>query len=108
MSDEKPNPTQRKEIELPIQWVVPDSLVARYANNLIVQHSEHEYIISFFETKPPLIVGEITKEALDSIKSIRATCVAQIIVAKDRFPGFVEAMQANIEKFQSRQKEKQD
>jgi hypothetical protein len=41
-------------ILLPIEWHVPDDLVTRYANNLLIQHTEHEFILSFFEILPPL------------------------------------------------------
>jgi hypothetical protein len=96
MADEKEKVV--KEIEVPIEWYMPESLISRYATNMIVQHSEHEFIISFFDTPPPLILSESRIEELQKIKSIRATCVAQIIVAKDRMQGFVNAMQENLGK----------
>jgi hypothetical protein len=40
---------ETSRILLPIEWHVPDELVTRYANNLLVQHTEHEFILSFFE-----------------------------------------------------------
>src|SRR6266511_1940735 len=100
MFDEKESAI--KEVEVPIEWYVPESLVSRYATNMIVQHSEHEFILSFFDTPPPLIFGESRLEELQKIKSIRATCVAQIIVAKERMSGFVNAMQENLAKTQAK------
>jgi hypothetical protein len=102
MAEEKENSI--KEIEVPIEWYVPESLVSRYATNMIVQHSEHEFILSFFDTPPPLILGESKLEDLQKIKSIRAICVAQIIVAKDRMQGFVNAMQENLAKARAKTK----
>lgn len=86
---------------IPIEWHVPESIKSVYATNIVVQHTEQEFIISFFMTKPPLIIGTVTKEVLDSLQSIRAECVAQIIVASDRMPRFVKAFQTNLETFQS-------
>lgn len=91
--DEKP-----RELELPIEWYIPESMVSQYATNMVVQHSEDEFIISFFDTKPPLIIGEPNKEVLESLKSIRAQCIARIIVSASRMPKFVSALQTNLEK----------
>jgi hypothetical protein len=99
MSEHDEPPT---EIDIPIEWYIPESLMSRYATNMIVQNSEHEYIISFFDMRPPIIIGVPPKEVLEHLKSIRATCVAQLIVAKDRMPGFVEAMQTHVTKFESK------
>jgi hypothetical protein len=89
---------QPNDLEVPIEWYVPESIISQYATNLVVQRSEHEYIISFFDTKPPLIIGVPSKEALDNLKSVRAECVARIIVAAARMPGFVKALQTNLER----------
>lgn len=80
---------QRQEIELPVEWYNPESIVSQYATNMVVQHTEHEFIISFFDVKPPLIVGAPSKEVLETLKSIRATCVARIIVREVGCPYFL-------------------
>jgi len=103
MADEKE--IEIRQVEVPIEWYVPESLVSRYATNMIVQHSEHEFILSFFETPPPLILGESRSEDLKKLKSIRATCVAQIIVARDRMPRFVDVMQENVKKARAKTEE---
>lgn len=86
-------------VRLPLEWYVPSDLVARYATNMVIQRAENEFIISFFEVKPPLILGtpESIAEQVEKMKSIRAVCVAQIIVAADKMPSFVDALQRNLE-----------
>jgi len=42
---------------LPIKWQIPEDLISRYATNLVVQHTEHEFTISFFEAEPPILLG---------------------------------------------------
>jgi hypothetical protein len=101
MSDQEELPQEARQI--PIEWHIPESITAIYATNMVVQHSEYEFIVSFFETKPPLIVGTVTKEVLDSVKSIQAECVAQIIVAAGRMPAFIKALQTNLETFNVKQ-----
>lgn len=93
---------QIQELEVPIEWNVPESIVTQYATNMIVQHLEHEFIISFFDTRPPLIIGVPSKEELASVTSIRAECIARIVVANARMPGFVNALQTNLAKWLSK------
>jgi len=84
--------------QLPIEWNIPDDLVARYATNMAVQRLENEFLISFFEIKPPIILGEPAniEEKLKELKSIRANCVAQIIVSVDKMPDFVRGLESNL------------
>lgn len=86
------------QIQIPIDWNVPDDLIARYATNMVVQKLENEFIISFFDIKQPIIIGEpaIIEEKLKELKSIRANCVAQIIVSADKMPKFVDALTYNL------------
>jgi len=87
-------------VPVPIEWCYPDSIISRYATNMLVQKSEHEYIISFFEIKPPVLLGtpeEVTAQA-SKIKSVKAECISRIIVSDDRMPDFVRVLQDNIKK----------
>lgn len=91
-------------IILPIEWHYPEGLVSRYATNIVVQHTDQEFIISFFEVLPPVVLGspEEQKAKTEQIKSVRGECVARIIISVDRMPEFVEALQNNLEKYRSR------
>jgi hypothetical protein len=70
-----------KGIVMPIDWHIPDDLQSRYATHMAVQHMEHEFLISFFELRPPMIIGqpEETLEKLKQLKSMQANCVSQIV-----------------------------
>jgi hypothetical protein len=105
MADDQPE--QSGEIELPIEWYIPDAIASTHVTNLVIQYTPSEFIVSFFEIKPPMLVGVPNKEVLESIKSIRADCVARIIVSPDRMPGFVNALQTNLENFLSNKSSKQ-
>jgi len=95
-------------ILLPIEWHVPDDLVTRYANNLLIQHTEHEFILSFFEILPPLAVGSPEEQAaqLQAIGAVRAECVARVVVSADRMGSFVEALRGSYEKYPASSGEK--
>lgn len=105
MSDQPDNTENIGAIEVPIEWYVPDSIISRYATNMVIQHTGQEFIISFFDTKPPIIVGQPTKEILDSLKSVRAECIARVIVSPTRMSQFVEALQTNLARAVSKTEE---
>lgn len=89
-----------KQLEFPIEWNIPDDIVARYATNMIIQRGENEFFISFFEVKPPLILGtpEQIEEQARNIKTVQANCVAQVIVSMDKMPSFIEALDSGYKR----------
>lgn len=93
-------PPRKSKVKLPLEWIVPENMVARYATNMVVQRLENEYLISFFEVKPPMILGEpeFIESKVNDLQSIKANCVAQIIVAENKMPGFVNAFKTNLER----------
>jgi hypothetical protein len=99
MHDQEP-----QQVAVPIDWHVPEDLACQYATNLVVQHTAHEFMISFFRLAPPLIVGttEEQKAQLEQIGYVRADCVARLIIAPGRMPEFLQVLQANLEAYQAR------
>lgn len=86
-------------ILIPVEWHVPDDLASHYATNLVVQHTEHEFNIFFYEIRPPLLIGspEEVREGLEKVELVRANCVVDCTkeredyrqqVRKDPFPPF--------------------
>jgi hypothetical protein len=77
---------------VPLLFNIPIGLSSRYAHHLLVQTTENETILSFFEVMPPLVSGtlEDIKEKLKG--GVRADCVARVTIARSRFPDFVKAM----------------
>jgi hypothetical protein len=113
MSDDiiQPADDQSKDngIGIPVEWYVPDDLPTRYATNMTLQRTEHEFVLSFYEQKIPLLFGapeDIQKRASE-ITSVRATCVSRLIIANGRFPGFVEALQQALNDFRASEAEKE-
>ena len=91
---------KREGVILQVEWNIPDDIVARYATNMLVQRGENEYYISFFETKPPVLLGtpEQINKKVEGIKSLQANCVAQVIIAAEKLPSFIEALQDMLKK----------
>ena len=97
--EEQPSPI----INIPIEWPVPESIQSQYASAVFVQAGPYELAISFFETRPPILTGtpEENKAKLKEMGSIRAECVSKIILSPEVLPGFISALQTELEKYQS-------
>ena len=76
---------------VPIAWHVPDDMIPKYATNFVVQFTGHEFVLSFFETRPPIVLGspEEQREQLEKLGSVRANCVAQIVLSPTRMVEFI-------------------
>lgn len=90
--------------ELTINWDIPDDVPGGYATNMVVQHTEHEFMVSFFEMEKPIILGtpEERRERLKSMESVRAKCVAKVTIAAGRMQEFIDALAGNYELYTSR------
>lgn len=93
-----------KGFRFPLKWVVPDDLEGKYATNVLVQHTRHEFVIYFFEVEQPLLSGpeKQREKKLESISEIEAECVAKITISASRFPEIVQTFQRNFEKFKDK------
>lgn len=85
-------------LTLPVEWHVSENILSRYATNIVVQPIQHEFVISYFEAQPPIILGtpEENRAKYQELGAIRAECVARVIIAAERLPEFIEAMQTSL------------
>jgi hypothetical protein len=82
---------------IPIEWHVPDTIITRFASNMVIQSFENVFKISFFEIKPEI---HLTPPQIPQ-STIRADCVASVIVTPDKFSQMVEVLQRQIKKPES-------
>lgn len=82
---------------------------AQYTNTLVVQHDRHDFTISLFDVRPPLLLGppEAKEQQVAALESVTARCVGRFVVAATRMPEFVQVMQDNLKTFQSSQESKE-
>ncbi len=108
MSRKKTTKTVAKnesERNIPIVWHVPEDLISRYATNMIVQMTENEFVISFYELPPPIIIDPI--KDLENLNSVAAECVARIIVAGNKMPEFVEVLSRQVAAYKEKKAREQ-
>jgi hypothetical protein len=93
--------------QIPIKWYFPEHVETKYATNLIIQHTEEEFIISFFEIFRPPILGDDTerKKAIEQIKFAEAKCVSRVAITPDKVPNIIKALQENLKRYNKRQEE---
>lgn len=103
MKKEKPMKGEKKKsqdhpMQIPLKWRITDSVVTRFASNIVVQTIENEFKVSFFELKP-----EIKLSPSDPLpQEVLADCVASVIITADRMPKFIGALQAQLDKYDER------
>ncbi len=92
------------EVQVPIDWQIPENITAKYVTHFVVQHSVQEFTLSFFEAQPPIIFGErheVEAKARE-IKSIPAKCVARIVVTPAKMETLIEVLQENVANYKAR------
>lgn len=82
-------------IETPIEWRVAENVPTYYATNLLAQHTPHEFILTFFELWPPALLGsdEERMAQAEALESLPAKSLARIVIAANRMPSILKALQ---------------
>jgi len=91
--------------EVKLIYSSTETVPALYANQLIVQHSPQEFLISFYQAFPlPVLDGgpEATRKKIQELGGIPAQCIARIAIPKERMPAVVEAFVTNFKMYQER------
>lgn len=91
-------------VTLPIKWHMPDSIITRFASNMVVQTIENEFKLSFFEVKPEIRFPKSERKSTEVI----ADCVASVIVTADRLPKFIKVLQKQLDIFNEKREKKEN
>lgn len=93
-----------QQMLVPVDYDINEDTPRGYATNLVVQHTEHEFIVSFFNIEPPLVLGtpEEKQEQLAAIENVHAKCIARITINAGRMEEFIKALNENLGVFKSK------
>jgi len=83
-----------------VRLATPSTLPSQYATNFSVQGTDHEFIITFFEARPPLIAGSPAEqeEQWARVSEVEAVPLARVIVAATRMPELLQVLQDSFAK----------
>lgn len=103
MSDNKKIEMKTKAIK--INYVYPDDLKSYFSTNSVVQHQKDHFILSFFETWPPAILGSKEEQLsqFNHLDKINAKCVARIILTPDKMGDLIRVLEENYHTFLEKQ-----
>lgn len=98
--DEEQGAQPFKQVSVPLDWHIPDSIKNVYSDQFMVQARTRDFILSFFDTQMPPFSGtdEQNQAFIESVKSVRAECVGRIIVAPDMVPDIINALQMTYDR----------
>ena len=91
-------------IELPLFFVGAEETPIFFANLMVVQHQDREFILTFGQYSPPLVLGSGEK-ALEQIKNlpyVPIKVVARIGMTAERLKEVIQVLQENYNTFQER------
>ena len=92
-----------QNINIPIDWHVPNDFQSQYASNVFVQAGEYEIIISFFQAQLPILAGtpEENIAKIRELGAIQANCVGRMIVNPELVPKIINVLQDTLDKYRA-------
>ena len=91
--------------EIPLEYVIPEGFGFLFSDQAFIQNTENEFILNFFQSGLPLVQS---KEDLQKVESLRAYCVARIVLTPAQMFRLANAITGNIKKYQERFDQKKD
>ncbi len=89
--------TAQEETKLSIKWNIPETIITRFASNMVVQTIEGYFKLSFFEIKPEIHIVAPTTPSTEIV----AECVGSIIVPPDKLPAIIEVLARQLQQYQA-------
>jgi hypothetical protein len=89
-------------VPVPVTWDIPVDFPTHYATQVVVQHTADEFTLSFFDIRPPLLIGTPAERQrqIRAIRKIRAIPVARLVVPPARMRELVQVMRDNLRMFE--------
>jgi hypothetical protein len=86
---------------VPVIWEVPAGVPTHYSTNLVVQHTDEDFTITFWDVRPPVLIGtrEEKRKQVEALKEIRPTALVRIILSPSKMREFTQVMQDNLKTF---------
>lgn len=92
------------EVRVPLDFRGHEDMPLAYATTVVVQHTQDEFVLSFFSVAPPILLGEPehVRQKQDELNAIPARCVARIVMSPSRMAQLVEVVKGNLAMYEER------
>ena len=79
---------------VPLHFVISSSLETKFATDVVVQNTVHEFKLSFFERLDPIFGGTDAERILqvESMRSSPSVCVARIAIPMSRYKAVLDVI----------------
>jgi hypothetical protein len=94
-----------QDIALPLLWLDVDDAEISFVNQLVVQHHENDFILTFGHVAPPMLVGtpEENRRRAENIPYVPVKTVKRVGMTPDRMEQFIAVMVDNYRRWSERQ-----
>lgn len=93
-----PTPKRRPGDNIKLDFIVPDDMVCEFADNLLVIHTQNEFVLSFMQTRFPTI---LKPEDVHKLTTVESVCISRIIVTPAMMEQMITALQTNFDKYKA-------
>ena len=92
-------------IEIPLYIVGADEVPIVFSNLMMVQHEQREFILTFCQFSPPLVLGspEAQAQQVKSMPYVPVKVVSRVGLTPERMNELIEALKENYAKWQAKQ-----
>jgi hypothetical protein len=92
--------TGQERIRLRIEWQQPEGVQTSYVTNFTIQEDGPNFILSFYEIKPPIFIGPDQNQLarVRKLHSIKAEYVARLVVTEERLREFIQVTTDYLER----------
>ncbi len=89
--------SKKTQFNVPINWSSERDVTPRYANQVMINHSDDIFTLLFFDFQTPLLVGNEEEIAtqISKLTEIKPICVAKLYLPPSFIPSLISALEQN-------------
>ncbi len=96
-------PSPMRSASLPVKWNIPPDIETIWANNMTIQLVEQSFVLTFFQTFPPLLIGTPEEQVrqIDNAGSVTAEGKVRLVIPMQKLEDIIRVLSATHEAFKS-------
>ena len=84
-----------------IRWTGFDESPLIFSNSMVVQHTPHEFVLSFAQVQPPF-TPDLTPQKKDSITTLTSRVVVRLVMPPPRMKELIDILSENYNRYLER------